>query len=65
MFDGIAGALVALKALGVQIKAYYAAEIDDAAIAVVKQEFPWVCHIGDVRGVTLSSLQQIGTTYPC
>lgn len=52
LFDGIAGARQALKNLNIDCE-YYASEIDQYAIEVVKANHPDIIHIGDVKGIQL------------
>ncbi|WP_456442091.1 DNA cytosine methyltransferase [Psychroserpens sp.] len=51
LFDGIACLYQALKELNVNVKNYYASEIDKNAIKVAKANHPDIKHIGDVRNV--------------
>jgi DNA-cytosine methyltransferase len=51
LFDGMACGLVALKRAGIKVKAYYASEIDKAAIQVAKKNHPEIIHIGDITKV--------------
>lgn len=51
LFDGIACGYLALKRAGIPIDAYYAAEINKAAMRIAKFWHPDIQHIGDVRKV--------------
>lgn len=50
--DGMSCGQLALKKLGIPIKAYYASEIKDIAIKVTLDNFPNTIEIGDVRNVS-------------
>lgn len=50
--DGMSCGQLALKKLGIQIEAYYAAEIKDVAIKVTLDNFPNTIEIGDVNKVS-------------
>ena len=51
LFDGIACLRQALKELNINVKNYYASEIDKNAIKVAKENHPDIIQIGDVRDV--------------
>jgi site-specific DNA-cytosine methylase len=59
LFDGISCAQQALKQLGIEIGAYYAAEIEPTAIAQTIINHPGTIHIGDVREVKASMFDSI------
>ena len=50
--DGMSCGQLALRKLGIPIKAYYASEIKDVAIKVTLDNFPNTIEIGDVRQVS-------------
>lgn len=52
LFDGISCGMVALSRSGIGVKAYYASEIDKHAIAVSKDNWKDIIHIGDVTKVS-------------
>lgn len=52
LFDGIACARVALDRAGLQVKAYWACEIDTHAIKVSLTNYPDIIQLGDVRSLT-------------
>jgi len=52
LFDGISCAMVALKKSKIEIKNYYACEIDSNAIKVSKKNHPEIVHLGSVVGLT-------------
>ena len=52
LFDGISCAMVALKRAGLEIKDYYACEIDKHAITVSKKNHPEIVHLGSVVGLS-------------
>jgi len=52
LFDGISCAMVALKRSKIEIKNYYACEIDSNAIKVSKKNHPEIVHLGSVVGLT-------------
>lgn len=53
LFDGISCARVALDRAGIPVTAYYACEIDPAAIKVSTKNYPDIVHLGDVRTADL------------
>lgn len=48
LFDGISCGRVALNRAGVPVEAYYAAEIDEAAVQISKYNHPEIVQLGDV-----------------
>lgn len=48
LFDGMSCGQIALNRIGVKPTVYYAAEIDEAAITVTKDNYPNTVHLGDV-----------------
>ena len=54
MFDGISCAMVALDRAGIHVDNYYASEIDKHAIAVSKDNWKDIIHIGDVTKVSFA-----------
>ena len=52
LFDGISCAKVSLARAGIQIKTYFASEIDKHAIAVSRANHPDIIQLGDVRSIT-------------
>lgn len=59
LFDGMSCGQIALRELGIKVITYYASEIDDAAIATTKLNFPSTVHLGDVRDVRGKDLPKI------
>jgi DNA (cytosine-5)-methyltransferase 3A len=59
LFDGMSGAQVALKKLGITPENYFASEIDSYAIKVTQKNFPNTIKLGDVTKITASELPQI------
>lgn len=51
LFDGIGGARVAMDRAGIPVSRYYSSEINPSASAVVRENYPDVIELGDVRGV--------------
>lgn len=51
LFDGISCGMVALERAGIHVDNYYASEIDKHAIAVSKDNWKNIIHIGDVTNV--------------
>lgn len=51
LFDGISCAYIALQRRNIEVKKYYASEIDKHAIAISKKNVPCRIDIGDVRTV--------------
>ena len=54
LFDGMSCGQIALDQLGVEVKNYFAAEIDKYAIKVAQANYPDTIHLGDVRHVQTS-----------
>lgn len=48
LFDGMSCGQIALNRIGIKPTVYYAAEIDEAAITVTKDNYPNTVHLGDV-----------------
>ena len=59
LFDGIGVLFQSLKELNINVKNYYASEIDKNAIKVAKANHPDIKHIGDVRDVDGSKYNNI------
>jgi len=59
LFDGMSCAQIALNRLGIKVKAYYAAEIDKAAIKVTQANYPNTIQLGDVTKVFAKDLPKI------
>lgn len=52
LFDGISCSIVALKRANIEIKNFYACEIDKYAIEISKKNHPEIIHLGSVVGLT-------------
>ena len=52
LFDGISCSIVALKRANIEIKNFYACEIDKYAKEVSKKNYPEIIHLGSVVGLT-------------
>jgi len=52
LFDGLAGARIALDRLGIQVNNYFSSEVDKHAIKVAKHNWDDIRHIGDVTKVS-------------
>lgn len=48
LFDGLAGARLALDRAGIPVKTYYASEIDKYAIQVAQRNYPDIIQLGDI-----------------
>ena len=48
LFDGISCGKVALERAGIEVDQYYASEIDEGAIAISKERYPDIIHLGSV-----------------
>lgn len=48
LFDGMSCGQIALNRIGIKPTVYYAAEIDEAAITVTRDNYPNTVHLGDV-----------------
>jgi len=59
LFDGISCGQLALQRLGIQVKQYFASEIEKASIAVTQNAFPGTVQLGDVTKVTAQGLPKI------
>lgn len=59
LFDGMSCGRIALERAGFEVENYFASEIDEAAIAVSKHNYPDTKHVGDVTLLTSSSLPKI------
>jgi len=56
LFDGMSCGQLALQRAGISVDYYLASEVDKAAMAVAKKNFPDMEHIGDVREVDGASM---------
>ncbi|MGP1582948.1 MAG: DNA (cytosine-5-)-methyltransferase [Candidatus Altimarinota bacterium] len=52
LFDGISCGRLAFQRAGIQVKAYFASEIDKYAICIAKKNYPETIHIGSVCEIT-------------
>ena len=59
LFDGMGGAIQALKESGIKIEKYYASEIDKFAIKIAKKNHPEIIHLGDVTKITPDMVGEI------
>lgn len=59
LFDGMSCGRIALERAGFEVENYFASEIDEAAIAVAKHNYPGTKQVGDVTLLTSSSLPKI------
>lgn len=59
LFDGISCAYEALNRSGIQVKSYYASEIDKNAIKISQKNHPDIIRLGDVREIDGKSLPKI------
>lgn len=59
LFDGISCGQLALKRSKIKVKNYYASEIDKHAINICVDNFPETKHIGDIKSVKPSDLENI------
>lgn len=59
LFDGMSCGQLALQKLGIEVKQYYAAEIDKHAIQVTQHNFPNTIQLGDVTKVFAKDLPKI------
>ena len=59
LFDGISVNYLALKNLNINIKNYYASEINKYAIGISKYNFPNIKHIGDAKEIDVNNLETI------
>jgi len=51
LFDGVSGAMLALKFLGIGVDEYYASEIEESAISVSMRNFPEIIQLGKVEDI--------------
>lgn len=54
LFDGISGAMLALRNLDIEPEEYMSSEIDENAIAISRATFPEIVQVGDVEKLDLS-----------
>jgi len=54
LFDGIAGAAVALQRLGVTPSCYYASEVNPHAIRIAQRNFPKILELGDINKLNIA-----------
>ena len=59
LFDGISGAMLALKTAGIQVDNYFASEIDKYCLDVSKQNFPNIVQLGDVKKINKNKVPKI------
>ena len=59
LFDGIGGAMLALKQSNIKIDKYFASETDKHCLQVSKCNFPEIIHIGYVKKFNTDSLPKI------
>lgn len=70
LFDGCSGAYMALSDLGINVKKYYASEIDNFAIKAAKLINPETIHLGDITkwkewDINWSEINLIAAGSPC
>jgi len=58
LFDGMAGARVALDRLGIECN-YYASEVDKYAIKIAKKNYPDIKHLGCIKDIKAKDLPPI------
>jgi len=56
LFDGISSGKVALDRAGIEVRLYYASEVDKHSIAVSAANHPDIIRLGNVRDVEMSNL---------
>jgi len=59
LFDGISCGMFALRAAGINVGRYYAAEIETASIKVSQNNYPDIVRLGDVNAIDFKSLGPI------
>lgn len=59
MFDGIRSGYVALERVGIEVKNYFASEIDKHALVVADKNYPDAVNLGDVRHIAYGKLPKI------
>jgi len=59
LFDGISGAMIALKKANIDIDNYYASEIDKHCLSVSNKNFPNIIQLGDVKKINFKNLPKI------
>lgn len=65
LFDGISCARVALERAGIDVKTYYACEIEKNAIKVSEKNYPDIVRLGDVRNVVGFDVDLLIGGSPC
>lgn len=51
LFDGMSCGQIALERAGIEVKNYFASEIDKSAIQVAKHNYPSTVHVGDITKI--------------
>lgn len=59
LFDGMSCGRIALERAGIPVTNYFASEVDKYAVAVAKENYPDIKHIGDVQQVSAADLPKI------
>ena len=59
LFDGMSCGQIALERAGIEVKNYFASEIDKHAIAVTMRNYPNTIQLGDVAKIDLNGLPKI------
>ena len=59
LFDGISGAMLAIKRNNIKITNYYSSEVDKHCISVSKKHFPNIIRLGDIKNINISNLPKI------
>ena len=59
LFDGIACTRVALERAEINVKNYFASEIDKYCIKVANQNYPDIVHLGDINDININNLPKI------
>ena len=52
LFDGMSCGMIALERAGLNVRSYYAAEIDEAALKVSACNYPDIIRVGDVTKIS-------------
>jgi DNA-cytosine methyltransferase len=59
LFNGMSCGQIALDRVGIEVKNYYASEVDKYAIQITQKNYPRTIQLGDVNNIDWNSLEKI------
>ena len=70
LFDGLSCGQIALERAGINVRKYYASELDKYAIKVTQANYPDTIQLGDVTkwrewDIDWASIDLVGAGFPC